>query len=84
MKLGAQDQKLLESVMRGEWESAAGGKRERTRFSRYAKATFRKDPRQSIRLSSKDLVAQARTRGGPAVPDAVLEPAAQVRRVKEV
>ena len=45
MKLGAQDQKLLESVKRGEWKSAAGGKRERTRFSRYAKATFRKDRR---------------------------------------
>jgi len=57
MKLGAQDQKLLESVRRGEWESAAGGKRERTRFSRHAKATFRKDRRLNIRLSRKDLEA---------------------------
>jgi predicted DNA binding CopG/RHH family protein len=78
MKLGGQDQKLLESVKRGEWESA-GGKRERTRFSRYAKATFRKDRRLNIRLSSKDLEAiQKRAlRGGrPAVPDTDLEPAA--------
>jgi hypothetical protein len=40
MKLGAQDRKLLESVERGEWKSAAGGKRERTRFSRYARTAF--------------------------------------------
>ena len=36
---------------------AGGGKRERTRYSRYAKATFRKDRRLNIRLSSKDLEA---------------------------
>ena len=35
----------------------AGGKRERARYSRYAKATFRKDRRVNIRLSSKDLEA---------------------------
>ena len=48
---------MLESVEHGEWKSAGGGKRERTRFSRYAKATFRKDRRLNIRLSSKDLEA---------------------------
>jgi hypothetical protein len=32
-------------------------KRKRTRYSRYAKATFRKDRRVNIRLSSKDLEA---------------------------
>ena len=57
MKLGARDQKLLESVERGEWKSAAGGKRERTRFSRYAKATVREDRRLNIRLSNKVLEA---------------------------
>jgi predicted DNA binding CopG/RHH family protein len=45
------------SVERGEWRSAKGGKRERARYSRYAKATFRKDRRLNIRLSSKDLEA---------------------------
>ena len=45
------------SVERGEWKSAKGGKRERARYSRYAKATFRKDRRLNIRLSSKDLEA---------------------------
>jgi hypothetical protein len=47
----------LESVERGEWKSAGGGKRGRILYSRYAKATFRKDRRLNIRLSSKDLEA---------------------------
>jgi len=56
MKIDADEKELLESVERGEWKSA-GGKRERTRYARYAKATFRKDRRLNIRLSSKDLEA---------------------------
>lgn len=32
-----------------------GAKRERSRYTRYAKATFRKDRRVNIRISSKDL-----------------------------
>jgi hypothetical protein len=42
MKIDADEKALLESVERGEWKSSGGGKRERTRYSRYAKATFRK------------------------------------------
>ena len=58
MKMDADEKELLESVERGEWKSTkGGGKRERTRYSRYAKATFRKDRRLNIRLSSKDLEA---------------------------
>jgi predicted DNA binding CopG/RHH family protein len=57
MKMDADEKDLLESVERGEWKSAKGGKRERARYSRYAKATFRKDRRLNIRLSSKDLEA---------------------------
>jgi len=56
MKLDADEKELLDSVERGEWKSA-GGKRDRSRYSRYAKATFRKDRRLNIRLSSKDLEA---------------------------
>ena len=52
MKIDA-EKELLESVERGEWKSAGGGRRERARFSRYAKATFKKDRRLNIRLSSK-------------------------------
>ena len=54
MKIDADEKELLESVGRGEWKSAKGGKRERARYSSYAKATFRKDRRLNIRLSSKD------------------------------
>src|SRR5438552_701099 len=57
MKIDADEKELLESVERGEWKSTGGGKRGRTRYSRYAKATFRKDRRLNIRLSSKDLEA---------------------------
>jgi predicted DNA binding CopG/RHH family protein len=57
MKIDADEKESLESVERGEWKSARGGKRERARFSRYAKATFKKDRRLNIRLSSKDLEA---------------------------
>ena len=42
MKIDADEKELLESVERGEWKSVGGGKRERTRYSRYAKATFRR------------------------------------------
>jgi len=41
MKLDADEKDLLESVERGEWRSAGGGKRERTRYSRYAKVCVR-------------------------------------------
>lgn len=57
MKIDADEKALLESVDRGEWKSVNGGKRERARFSRYTKATFRTDRRLNIRLSSKDLEA---------------------------
>ncbi len=53
MKIDADEKELLESVERGEWKSAGDGKRERARFSRYAKATFRKDRRLNIRLSRR-------------------------------
>jgi predicted DNA binding CopG/RHH family protein len=56
-KLEADEKELLESVERCEWKSAGGGKRGRARYSRYARATFLKDRRLNIRLSSKDLEA---------------------------
>jgi predicted DNA binding CopG/RHH family protein len=57
MKLDPHEKDLLKSVERGEWRPARGGKRERSRFARYAKATFRKDRRLNIRISGKDLEA---------------------------
>ena len=57
MKLDGNEKELIESVERGEWRSTGAGKKERTRYAQYAKATFRKDRRLNIRLSSKDLEA---------------------------
>jgi predicted DNA binding CopG/RHH family protein len=57
MKSESSEKDILESVERGEWKSVGRGKRERSRYARYAKATFRKDRRLNIRLSSKDLEA---------------------------
>ena len=68
MKIDADEKELLESVDRGEWKSAKGGRRESARYSRYAKATFKEDRRLNIRLSSKDLEAiqkRARVEGLP-------------------
>ena len=56
-KLDQQDRRLLESVERGEWKSAAQLARERKRYREYAKATFKKDRRINIRIATKDLEA---------------------------
>lgn len=57
MKLDANEKEIVESVERGDWRSVTGAKRERSRYARYARATFRKDRRLNIRISSKDLEA---------------------------
>ena len=57
MKLKTDEKDILDSVERGEWRSSRTSGRERARFARYAKATFRKDRRVNIRISSKDLEA---------------------------
>ena len=80
MKMNADEKALLESVERGEWKSAKSGKRERARYSRYAKATFRKDRRLNIRLSkAPGSDPEASARGGSTLPDGDFEPVAQVR-----
>jgi predicted DNA binding CopG/RHH family protein len=57
MKLESDEKDMLESVERGEWRSTNNAKRDRRRYARYARATFRKDRRLNIRISSKDLEA---------------------------
>lgn len=57
MKLDQNEKQILDSVERGEWRPVKGAKRDRGRYSRYAAATFRKDRRLNIRISSKDLEA---------------------------
>ena len=56
-KLDQQERELLESYDRGEWKSVARLARERKRYQEYAKATFKKDRRVNIRISTKDLEA---------------------------
>jgi predicted DNA binding CopG/RHH family protein len=57
MKLDADEKELLDSVDRGEWRSTRAPKRGLSRYSRAAKATFKKDRRLNIRISTKDLEA---------------------------
>ena len=55
MKLDADEKEILDSVERGEWRPSRAPKRAKSRYSGYAKATFRKDRRLNIRISTKDL-----------------------------
>ena len=48
---------ILDSVENGEWQSAPNLVEERKRYSAYAAATFRKDRRVNVRISSRDLEA---------------------------
>lgn len=56
-KLDKEERELLKSVEAGEWKSVREKDREVSRYQEYAKATFRKDRRVNIRISSKDLEA---------------------------
>jgi predicted DNA binding CopG/RHH family protein len=57
MKLEADEKDILDSVERGQWRSARVPKRVLSRYSSSAKATFNKDRRLNIRISTKDLEA---------------------------
>jgi predicted DNA binding CopG/RHH family protein len=56
-KLDREEKELLESFERKEWQSIAGREAEFQRYRAYARATFKKDRRVNIRISSKDLEA---------------------------
>lgn len=56
-RLDREEKELLESFERGEWKSAPEGETDFQRYRDYARATFRKDKRVNIRISSKDLEA---------------------------
>ena len=51
------ERELLESVEAGEWRSISDRDAEINRYQEYATATFKKDRRINIRISSKDLNA---------------------------
>lgn len=56
-KLDKKEKELLESVEKDEWRTVARVKSEGNRYRKYAEATFKKDRRINIRISSKDLIA---------------------------
>jgi predicted DNA binding CopG/RHH family protein len=55
MKLSKEEQDLLESVEKDEWQRVPELDVLKDRYQEYAKATFSKDKRINIRLSEKDL-----------------------------
>jgi predicted DNA binding CopG/RHH family protein len=56
-KLDHEEQDLLGSYERGEWQSIKGRTEAFERYRDYARTTFKKDRRVNIRISSKDLEA---------------------------
>lgn len=55
-KLDADEQALLDSFDKGEWQSVKNLKHEKELAKKAAKNTLRKDARVNIRLSSSDLI----------------------------
>jgi predicted DNA binding CopG/RHH family protein len=53
--LDPEEKSVLRSFERGEWRSRRPSKKEKARYQEYAKATFAKDKRINIRISSRDL-----------------------------
>ena len=49
-----EEKELLDSFERDEWQSVKGKEAESRRYREYARATFKKDRRVNIRISSKD------------------------------
>jgi predicted DNA binding CopG/RHH family protein len=56
-RLDPEEQDLLDSFERGEWQSIKGRKEAFERYRDHARTTFRKDRRVNIRISRKDLEA---------------------------
>jgi predicted DNA binding CopG/RHH family protein len=56
-RLDPEEQDLLDSFERGEWQSIEGRGEAFERYREYARTTFKKDRRVNIRISSKDLEA---------------------------
>jgi predicted DNA binding CopG/RHH family protein len=55
LKFDADELKLLASYEQDEWKSAKSVKEQKEKYRVYARATFKKDKRVNIRISSKDL-----------------------------
>ena len=55
-QLDKEEQELLSSIERGEWQPVKNMRAEIKRYIEYAKNTLKKDQRISIRMSKQDLV----------------------------
>jgi predicted DNA binding CopG/RHH family protein len=55
VRLDSEETKLLDSYDAGEWRSIEGWEPEAERYRQYARATFGKEKRVNIRISSQDL-----------------------------
>jgi len=56
LKLAQDELELLASYEQDEWKSAKNVKAQKEKYRAYARATFKKDKRVNIRISSKDLM----------------------------
>jgi predicted DNA binding CopG/RHH family protein len=56
-KLTDEEKELLASYEADEWQAVDQLENEKTKYQQYAKATFKKDKRVNIRISSKNLEA---------------------------
>ncbi|MCK5708882.1 MAG: antitoxin [Candidatus Aureabacteria bacterium] len=54
-KVNSEEKEILESYDKNEWKPVKKLKIQRKRYQKYAQATFKKDKRLNIRISSKDL-----------------------------
>ena len=55
VKLNREEAELLDSYEAGEWRTIEGWEAKAEEYQEYARATFKKDKRVNIRISSKDL-----------------------------
>jgi predicted DNA binding CopG/RHH family protein len=55
IRLDGEEAELLDSYEAGEWRSVEGWVKEAANYEEYARATFKKDKRVNIRISTKDL-----------------------------
>jgi len=57
INLDAEEKELLKSYEKDEWKPVKGQKKKISSYQEIAKATFKKDSRVNIRMSSKDVHA---------------------------
>ncbi|RIK31250.1 MAG: antitoxin [Anaerolineae bacterium] len=57
LNLDKDELELLASYEQDEWTSAKSVKEQKEKYRAYARATFKKDKRVNIRISSKDLTS---------------------------